>query len=199
MFQSGFPSSLLHRLSPHLPSSQTLTSPTTASSLILVNLQATSPILANYQIDTLMLPLQYSLLGGGNALSYPWEPGFASIFRERRPSCSLHTAGQRGANSSESSLSCFSIGSDVSSPLGPPRTIPPSPRSDIGYSITRSQIGRLDILVFANEPVPRASTSSASELSSDSSPSLPHRLYSKRPGRDIGGLEPVPPSVNPSL
>ncbi|KAH8798387.1 hypothetical protein DL96DRAFT_1639270 [Flagelloscypha sp. PMI_526] len=63
-----------------------------------------------------MLPLLYGLLGGGNALSYLWEPGLAllacctvppslvlrylmtskSIFYESRFSCSSYTACQHG-------------------------------------------------------------------------------------------------------
>ncbi|KAH8810273.1 hypothetical protein DL96DRAFT_557814 [Flagelloscypha sp. PMI_526] len=62
-----------------------------------------------------------------------------SIFCQGRSSCSSYTAGQHGANSSESSQSSFSAQSGISSLLGPSRAIFLSPGSDIGQPITRSQ------------------------------------------------------------
>ncbi|KAH8825985.1 hypothetical protein DL96DRAFT_1711767 [Flagelloscypha sp. PMI_526] len=64
-----------------------------------------------------------------------------------------------------------------------------------------SRAGSSDTLVVASEPARRASASSSSASSSYSSLSLlprpPHRLYSKRPRSDLGGLGLGPPSASP--
>ncbi|KAH8809510.1 hypothetical protein DL96DRAFT_567897 [Flagelloscypha sp. PMI_526] len=123
-----------------------------------------------------------------------------SVFHERRSSSSL-TAGQHGANSSGSSLSGFSAQSDISSPLGPSRAISPLQAPTLVILLLGVKTKSPDNLVVRNEPTLRSSTSSPSASSSDSSPSLPlrhsHHLCSKRPRRDIRGLESVPPSVSP--
>ncbi|KAH8810287.1 hypothetical protein DL96DRAFT_558160 [Flagelloscypha sp. PMI_526] len=117
--------------------------------------------------------------------------------------CSLHASGQHGAHSSESSLSGFNV--QVQHTLCDLRE-----RYLLLQALTSVNLllgvktGPTDNLVVANEPVPRASTSSPPGSSSDSSPSLPLRRSStfssfilQEATEDIRGLEPVPPSVNP--
>ncbi|KAH8810258.1 hypothetical protein DL96DRAFT_1716959 [Flagelloscypha sp. PMI_526] len=205
-FRSGFSSSPLPQSSPHLSSSQTLTRPAAVSSLMLVILQTTSLVLANanlqppkqYQIDALMLPLQYGLLGGGNALSYLWEPGLALFAcRTVPPSLVLRYLTTSRSTFYERRLSLvlrIPLANMVQTLASLHRTASTSVKLLLEFQ-TQSP----DDPAVANEPVPRASTSSSPASSSDSSPSLPlrsfRRLCSKGSRRGIGGWEPVPSSV----
>ncbi|KAH8822115.1 hypothetical protein DL96DRAFT_342922 [Flagelloscypha sp. PMI_526] len=162
--RSGSPAPSLPQMPPSLPPSRPSTSPTSVSSPILVNPRTNSPILANPNPRASSLPRKFS---DASLRSNPYSVNDV-------PPVPRIPAGQHSANSSVSSLSSFGAQSNVPSPLGLSRTISPSPGSVLGQSITGGQNRVPRKLVVANEPIPRASTSSSSSASSsESSPPAP--------------------------